>query len=92
MATRPFFARVSGLNRELRELRRLRWKYMSGDRELKEAVTNMPGVPTYGYIGFVGWDEQYWTNWPGSENPYNAPYTHWPNFKYFTPFLTPTGN
>ncbi len=63
-----------------------------GIEGLKEAVTNMPGVPTYGYIGFVGWDEQYWTNWPGSENPYNAPYTHWPNFKYFTPFLTPTGN
>ena len=27
----------------------------------------------------------------GSENPYNEPYTHWPNFKYFTPFLKPTG-
>jgi peptide/nickel transport system substrate-binding protein len=51
----------------------------------------MPGVPTYGYIGFVGWDEYYWTNWPGSENAYNEPYTHWPNFKYFTPFLKQTG-
>jgi peptide/nickel transport system substrate-binding protein len=59
---------------------------------LKEAVKNMPGIPTYGYIGFVGWDEYHWTNWPGSENPYNEPYTHWPNFKYFTPFLEPTGN
>ncbi|MFN8529372.1 MAG: ABC transporter substrate-binding protein [Anaerolineae bacterium] len=58
---------------------------------LKEAVRNMPGVPTYGYIGFVGWDETYWTNWPGSENAYNVPYTHWPNFKYTTPFLRPTG-
>jgi len=63
-----------------------------GIEGLKEAVKNMPGVPTYGYIGFVGWDEQFWTNWPGSENAYNAPYTHWPNFKYFTPFLKPTGN
>ena len=63
-----------------------------GIEGLKEAVKFMPGVPTYGYIGFVGWDQQYWTNWPGSENPYNEPYTHWPNFKYFTPFLTPTGN
>ncbi len=62
-----------------------------GTKGLKEAVKNMPGVPTYGYIGFVGWDEYYWTNWPGSENPYNEPYTHWPNFKYFTPFLKPTG-
>jgi peptide/nickel transport system substrate-binding protein len=62
-----------------------------GIEGLKEAVKNMPGVPTYGYIGFVGWDEYYWTNWPGSENAYNEPYTHWPNFKYTTPFLKPTG-
>ncbi|NUM43790.1 MAG: ABC transporter substrate-binding protein [Anaerolineales bacterium] len=62
-----------------------------GIEGLKEAVTNMPGIPTYGYIGFVGWDEYYWTNWPGSENPYTVPYTHWPNFKYMTPFLEPTG-
>jgi peptide/nickel transport system substrate-binding protein len=62
-----------------------------GTEGLKEAVKNMPGIPTYGYIGFVGWDETYWTNWPGSENAYNEPYTHWPNFKYTTPFLKPTG-
>jgi peptide/nickel transport system substrate-binding protein len=49
-----------------------------GTEGLKEAVKNMPGIPTYGYIGFVGWDETYWTNWPGSENAYNEPYTHWP--------------
>ena len=63
-----------------------------GTRGLQEAVRNMPGIPTYGYIGFVGWDEHYWTNWPGSENAYAQPYTHWPNFKYTTPFLEPTGN
>ena len=34
-------ALAAALNRELRELRRLRWKYMRGDRELKEAVTNI---------------------------------------------------
>lgn len=62
-----------------------------GIEGLKEAVRNMPGTPTYGYIGFIGWDETYWTNWPGSENPYTQPYTHWPNFKYTTPFLKPTG-
>ncbi len=62
-----------------------------GIEGLKEAVTNMPGIPTFGYIGFIGWDEYYWTNWPGSENPYCAPYTHWPNLKYMTPFLEPTG-
>jgi len=63
-----------------------------GIRGLQEAVRNMPGIPTYGYIGFVGWDEQFWTNWPGSENAYTQPYTHWPNFKYTTPFLKQTGN
>ncbi len=63
-----------------------------GTEGLKEAVKNMPGTPTYGYIGFIGWDETYWTNWPGSENAYCVPYTHWPNFKYTTPFLQPTGN
>jgi peptide/nickel transport system substrate-binding protein len=63
----------------------------AGIEGLKEAVKNMPGIPTYGYIGFVGWDQFYWTNWPGSENAYNEPYTHWPNFKYTTPFLKSTG-
>ena len=63
-----------------------------GTEGLKEAIKNMPGIPTYGYIGFVGWDEFFWTNWPGSENAYNEPYTHWPNFKYTTPFLKQTGN
>jgi peptide/nickel transport system substrate-binding protein len=62
-----------------------------GTEGLKEAVKNMAGVPTYGYIGFVGWDQQYWTNWPGSEDAYCEPYTHWPNFKYFTPYLKPSG-
>jgi peptide/nickel transport system substrate-binding protein len=63
-----------------------------GIEGLKIAVTEMPGIPTYGYIGFVTWDEQYWTNWPGAENPYTQPYTHWGPFKYMTPFLEPTGN
>ena len=63
-----------------------------GIEGLQEALRNLPGIPTYGYIGFVGWDETYWTNWPGSENAYAQPYTHWPNFKYTTPFLQPTGD
>ena len=37
-----------------------------GIEGLKIAVTEMPGIPTYGYVGFVTWDEQYWTNWPGA--------------------------
>jgi len=52
----------------------------------------MPGIPTYGYCGFLTWDEYYWTNWPGSENPYTQPYAHWGPFKYMMPFLEPTGN
>lgn len=62
-----------------------------GIEGLKLAVTEMPGIPTFGYIGFVAWDETYWTNWPGAENPYTQPYTHWGPFKYMTPFLEPTG-
>lgn len=62
-----------------------------GIEGLQEAVRNMPGTPTYGYIGFIAWDETYWTNWPGSENAYSQPYAHWPNFKYATPFLKATG-
>lgn len=62
-----------------------------GTEGLKLAVEAMPGIPTFGYIGFVSWDETYWTNWPGAENPYAQPYTHWGPFKYMTPFLEPTG-
>ena len=62
-----------------------------GIEGLKIAIEEMPGIPTYGYVGFVTWDEQYWTNWPGAENPYTQPYTHWGPFKYMTPFLEPTG-
>ena len=62
-----------------------------GIEGLKLAVKAMPGIPTYGYIGFIAWDQQFWTNWPGSENPYTQPYTHWGPFKYMTPSLKPTG-
>ncbi len=62
-----------------------------GIEGLKIAFTEMPGTPTFGYIGFVTWDEYYWTNWPGSENPYSQPYTHWGPLKYMTPFLKPAG-
>jgi peptide/nickel transport system substrate-binding protein len=60
-----------------------------GIEGLKVAVTEMPGIPTFGYIGFITWDQQYWKNWPGSENPYSQPYPHWGPFKYQTPFLEP---
>ena len=62
-----------------------------GIEGLKLLVEAMPGTPTFGYIGFISWDEYYWTNWPGAENPYTQPYTHWGPFKYMTPFLEPTG-
>jgi peptide/nickel transport system substrate-binding protein len=62
-----------------------------GTEGLKLLVESMPGTPTFGYIGFISWDEFYWTNWPGSENPYTQPYTHWGPFKYMTPSLESTG-
>jgi hypothetical protein len=39
----------------------------------------------------VGWDETYWTNYPGAENVYTQPYHHWPNFEFMLPFLKSTG-
>jgi peptide/nickel transport system substrate-binding protein len=62
-----------------------------GIEGLKVLVNEMPGIPTFGYLGFIAWDQEYWTNWPGSENAYTQPYTHWGPFKYMTPFLEPTG-
>lgn len=62
-----------------------------GIEGLKYLVNEMPGIPTYGYVGFIGWDEQFWTNWPGSENPYTQPYAHWGPLKYMTPRIKPTG-
>ena len=62
-----------------------------GIEGLKIAVEEMPGIPTFGYLGFITWDQQYWKNWPGSENAYSQPYPHWGPFKYQTPFLEPTG-
>jgi peptide/nickel transport system substrate-binding protein len=62
-----------------------------GIEGLKIAVTEMPGIPTFGYIGFIAWDQTYWDNWPGAENAYTQPYTHWGPFKYMTPFLEATG-
>jgi peptide/nickel transport system substrate-binding protein len=63
-----------------------------GIEGLQILVEEMPGIPTFGYIGFVSWDQTYWTNFPGAENPYTQPYTHWGPFKYMTPFLESTGN
>ena len=63
-----------------------------GIEGLKILVDEMPGIPTFGYIGFVTFDETYWTNWPTAENAYSQPYVHWGPFKYSTPFLTAVGN
>jgi len=60
-------------------------------RGLMIAVEEMPSIPTVSFPGMIVWDETYWTNFPGAENPYTQPYHHWPNFKYMLPFLQPTG-
>ncbi len=57
----------------------------------KVIVENMPGIAIASYPAFLGWDEYYWTNYPGGENPYAQPHYHWPNFKFMLPFLEPTG-
>jgi peptide/nickel transport system substrate-binding protein len=62
-----------------------------GTEGLKELVAQMPGIPTYGYTGSISWDTTFWTNWPGSENPYTQPYAHWGPYKYQTPRLKATG-
>lgn len=62
-----------------------------GIEGLKIVTAEMPSIPTFGYPGVVGWDEYYWTNYPGGENSYSQPYHHWPNFKFMLPFLKPTG-
>jgi len=62
-----------------------------GIEALKIVLEEMPTMPTYGYAGALVWDEYYWTNWPGAEDPYIQPYHHWPNLKYMLPFLRPTG-
>lgn len=31
-----------------------------GIEGLKIAVSEMPGIPTFGYVGFVAWDQTYW--------------------------------
>jgi peptide/nickel transport system substrate-binding protein len=62
-----------------------------GVEGLKVLVEEMPGISIAAYPSFLGWDEYYWTNYPGGENIYTQPHYHWPNFKFMLPFLEPTG-
>jgi len=83
------------LDRIIEQIEKLGWddprNIELGIEGLKVLVEEMPTIPTFAYPGVVGWDEYYWTNYPGAENPYIIPYHHWPNFKYMLPFLEPTG-
>ncbi len=83
------------LDKIVEEMQKIDWddpkNLELGIEGLKILVEEMPTIPTFGYPGVVGWDEYYWTNYPGAENPYTQPYHHWPNFKYMLPFLEPTG-
>ncbi len=81
------------LDKIIGEMEKLDWdseeNLQLGMEGLKVLVEEMPTIPTFGYPGVVAWDEYYWTNYPGAENPYTQPYHHWPNFKYMLPFLEP---
>lgn len=61
---RQFRALAADLNRQLRELRRLRRRYQNGDRELKDAVTNIshdlrtPLTAIYGYLDLLEREEK----------------------------------
>ena len=62
-----------------------------GMEGFKILVEEMPTIPTFTFPPFIVWDEYYWTNYPGAENPYCAYHFSWPNLKYMLPFLEPTG-
>jgi len=83
------------MDKVIDQIEKLKWDDQNniklGMEGLKIAVEEMPSIPTVLYPGIVAWDEYYWTNYPGAENPYCMPYHHWPNFKYMLPFLKPTG-
>lgn len=83
------------MDKIIEEMQKINWdseeNFKLGMEGLKLAVEEMPSIPTVAYPGIVAWDEYYWTNYPGAENPYCQPYHHWPNFKYMLPFLKPTG-
>jgi peptide/nickel transport system substrate-binding protein len=83
------------LDKIISEMEKVSWDSATnkklGIEGLKILVAEMPTIPTFTYPGVVAWDEYYWTNYPGAENPYCIPYQHWPNFKYMLPFLKPTG-
>jgi peptide/nickel transport system substrate-binding protein len=58
---------------------------------LKIVVEEQPGMAIGSIVGFPGWDEYYWTGFPGQENAYTVPHFHWPNFQFILPRLKPTG-
>ncbi|HET6485765.1 MAG TPA: ABC transporter substrate-binding protein, partial [Spirochaetia bacterium] len=58
---------------------------------LKVLVKYQPGISLGSYVSVLGWDEYYWTNYPGGGNQYTQPHYHWPNFKFMLPRLKPTG-
>lgn len=54
-------------------------------------VKYQPGISLGSYVSVLGWDEYYWTNYPGGDNAYTQPHYHWPNFKFMLPKLKATG-
>ena len=84
------------MDRIIEELEKTGWSDTSklielGIEGLKITVEEMPSIPTVAYPSFIGWDEYYWTHYPGAEDRYMQPHYHWPNFGFMLPFLEPTG-
>ncbi len=83
------------MDKIIEEMEKLDWNDPKnlelGMEGLKILIEEMPTIPTFGYPGVVGWDEYYWTNYPGAENLYCFYYHNNPLFKYMLPFLKQTG-
>jgi peptide/nickel transport system substrate-binding protein len=68
-------------------------KVIEGVTEIcKLFVEELPFIPMFGTSKFVPVTTHYWTGFQTSENDFEGPWWWWSQFKYYTPYLKPTGN
>jgi peptide/nickel transport system substrate-binding protein len=68
-------------------------KVIDGVTEIcKLFVEELPFIPMFGTSKFVPVTTHYWTGFQTSENDFEGPWWWWSQFKYYTPYLKPTGN